>query len=250
MDLITLTATCIFACTPVAPSAPLSEDYGHWGERLEGTIRSSAPPESEQEDKTKEETINMALPEWLEGTWRTHTSTLLYAYDYRNHKNLIKKPTTVNLVRKYIRGAVSASAKKVNGMTNLEGLTVLENTEGKLKVSTISVITRKDKERQAIVDIFVEESTIDYEEIDDGLIEVTVTITDYGLDSEARRQSKSFFTESRMTQKAVITEAGSKNHRSNQTAAHGVNSGLGTIVHRQFIEDIAHVGLGGGEGDK
>ena len=253
MDLITLAATCIFACTPVTPQTADGKQYQQWEDRLQGSIRSNVPspaaPEPEgQEDSEgralKPEAEGTALPSWLQGTWRTHASTLLYAYDYKSGKNLVKKPSTVKLERLYARDSTSADKTPADDLSNLDRLIVLKNRGGELKIESEALVTCSRKGDREMIDIFIEKSTIDYQEIDDGVVQVMVEITDYSIDNKPRRQSKSFFIEKRIPGETVANAGAVSRKDLNETSAHSVDSGLGAIVHRQFIEDVAHVGFG------
>ncbi|MBU6454593.1 MAG: hypothetical protein KGS72_22680 [Cyanobacteria bacterium REEB67] len=250
MDLITLAATCIFACTPVTPKPIDGKQYQQWEERLQGSVRSTEPIPETEEKAVNSESQGTELPSWLQGTWQAHASTLLYVYDFKNGKNLVKKPSTVKLERRYVRGMSSARTKGADDRDNLDSNTVVKNGPGELKIRSQALVTCTRKTDREIIDIFIEESTVDYEEVDDGVVQVSVTVTDYSIDNIPRRQSKSFFIETRMQSKTVAGAQGAPSKGSDQATAHGVNGGLGAIIHRQFIEDVAHVGLGRGQGNE
>lgn len=156
----------------------------------------------------------IAIPEWLAGTWQANSQLLIYSYSYRQKASILDAPVSVAVHRVSTIGAQRDSSgqiwhfigtpyertvetKDYIECQQMENIVLSNCSQNTLTVRCSADVRHLDRSTNETLDHFFEETTTTYEPLQNDLIQVTFTVTDYDLQGRPKNSSKSVCTETR-----------------------------------------------------
>lgn len=161
------------------------------------------------------------VPAWLSGTWQARFQTFLDTYDFRLRKKTLEEPATLHIHRErtigaqldesgqiwHYVGAPYVRTSETESYTESQTITrvsVLSSDSTQVKLCTVGEVTRISKPDGDEVDRFYEKTVVTYSPLNEGVIKVDLTITDFDINGHALRQAQSVCVERRVKPFLVI----------------------------------------------
>lgn len=155
------------------------------------------------------------VPQWLAGTWRADSQTMMFSYDYRLGQTVVDQPMTIKISRQSTIGMQQDAAGRIWHYTGtpyqrriettsyveqqqIDRIWVIKSSPEELSTGSVATVSRTATDDGTPIDTFREETTTTYKPLTDGLIETQFEVQDFALDGRAIRTARSICTETRI----------------------------------------------------
>ena len=209
--LLAATFSCI-APMPLCSAAPLNSLLSNQVPFIPGMI--AQPKPGVTVPVLRETSDWIPVPAWLAGTWEASSEVVLYSFDYRQQINVVGEPASVKIDRvstvgtqRDSRGTIwhytgvpyrrSVEAAGYVEYQDMQDLKLLRCSDDELKVHCRANVSRRKRDSGEVFDSFREDTITTYSQLQDGLVEVNFTITDFDAQNKPIHAARTVCTERR-----------------------------------------------------